>query len=393
MLALPPEAVGPRLAQELDRVASREEIAAQSRLAAAVGLVPAGLDLRAEMLRMQSGSVAGFFTPLDRTLFVVAGADGMLPDDAGFQSVVVHELAHALQAVHSSLPDVTLGLRDHDDLAFALASVLEGDATWSMLRDESLQDGLAQRGAEEVALGFEELIAESEALGTPRWLRESFLRPYALGYAQALEHVERDGPAGLDAWLAEPPLSSRELMHGGEPLELVWLPVDARGVAPDVRCRPTAANTYGEVGLQVALREAGLLDDEPGAQGEDGLLRGDLVAWRADRAMLLDCPDGSALAWLVQLDVEQAEEASRERLFDALADLATHLELRFDREGARALLSRGLEPGGRGRLLALPEQRHADLASYLESRPEILEHVRWLRRPRIELRWPPALAR
>ena len=105
--------------------------------------------------------------------------------------------------------------------------------------------------------------------------------------------------------------------------------------------------------------------------------------------MLLSCPAGPALAWLIQLDLEGASEASSSRLFEALSELASGLGLRFDRDGARALLSEGLEPGGRERLLAVSERRFPDLASYLQARPQILERVRRLRRPRFEIRWPP----
>jgi hypothetical protein len=372
--SLPPEAVASRLAEEIDRVAAPAEIAAQSQLAVALGLLPEGADLRTEMLRMQSDSVAGFFTPVDRTLYVVEG-DGSLTGTLGFQSVVVHELVHALQAAHSNLPDITLGIADHDDLSFALAAVLEGGATWAMLRDESSQDGLAQRRVGEVASGFDELVAEAEALGTPRWLREAFLRPYALGYALAVERTADDGTAGLDALLASPPLSSRELLHAEAPRAMTWLPVDPRGVAPDVACRKTAANTYGEVGLRVALEEAGLAE-AAASSGADG--------WVADRALGLDCPDGFAVVWLLQLEDE--DEAGE--LASLIAELASSKQLRVEQSGNRVLLSAGLEPSGRERLLALEAEQHADLAAYLEARPDILARVRSLRRPRFRILGP-----
>ena len=185
------------------------ELARDEALAKALGLLPVDADLRTTLLAWQSQSVAGFYPPSTRRLFVVEGAGAAGGgEEAG---VLVHELGHALQDEHTRLLEARIGIQSNDDLQFALGAFLEGDALWTELRDEALTTGFPQSSGAEFAARF--FVDAPDGAGVPRILRETFLRQYPLGYGLAAELVERGGVAALTAALMDPPLSSEELLH------------------------------------------------------------------------------------------------------------------------------------------------------------------------------------
>jgi hypothetical protein len=364
-----PRRVRTLLAEELDAGLAREDFARAEAVAGAVGLLPDGIDLRATILELQTGAIAGFYTPLRRRLYVVH--DGWvrrsLPPELA--AVAVHELVHALQAAHTPLREVLLGLDDPDDLAFAIGALLEGDALLAALRDREAGEGLAPPSAAELASGFR--LDEAPGAGLPRFLRESFLLQYPLGYAIAQASAQRGGPEALDAALRDPPLSSEELLHSERYLEsrtpLAFLELAPASVGAGPACRFVGANTFGELGLRAWAAERGA-PEERAAIAADG--------WDGDRAVVLDCGGRPAFAWLVQLDSEgDAVEVASVAAAGAPGDLSPSVE----REGRRVLLARGLAPPARRAALAAPEQRFARLDAYLAARPEVLARARAVR--------------
>jgi hypothetical protein len=351
------------LARELDRQTPADRMRNEEALAKTLGFLPADADLRALILSWSAQAVAGFYTRSGGRLYVVKGASGAGSGDGG--AVLVHELAHALQDQHTPLITVTMGLRANDDLVFALGAFLEGDALFTELRDEAERSGFPQPTGAEFVSRFDHDAPEGE--GVPRLLREAFLRQYPLGYSLSSELVSRGGVAALTAALDDPPLTSEELIHPERYLErsrrrpLALFPEASDAFAPE--CESVVSTSYGELGLGVWLGEMGLA--EPAARAAaDG--------WDADRAWLLDCGHGRALAWLIQLDTEpEAAElhaaALRGNRPDSLADA------QIEQESRRVLLSVGLGESARRVLLnGLPLERYDGLRALLRERPEIL---------------------
>jgi hypothetical protein len=358
------------LAGEIDGAYGPDEFHRAEQLESALGLLPPGVSLRRALLELQTGTIAGFYTPLRRRLYVVYDGPrgGPLPPETA--AVAVHELVHALQAAHTPLLDVLLGLDDHDDLAFAIGSLLEGDALWAAYRDQRWSGGGEPPSAADFAAELRSEDFEAVAADAPRLLRESFLLQYPLGYTIAADRAARGGTAALDAALRNPPLSSEELLHPAAYLEgaprqpLPWLRIEPEAVGLP-SCRARASNAFGELGLRVFGEERGA-SPERAQQAAEG--------WDGDRAMLLECGGGTAFAWLLQFDgVPDADE------FAALAAAAPLPGLELERAGRRVLLVRGLDEPARRTLLAAPEERFADLAAYLAARPLVLERAARLR--------------
>jgi hypothetical protein len=200
------------------------------------------------------------------------------------------------------------------------------------------------------------------------------LRQYPLGYALSHELVSRGGVAALTAALDDPPLTSEELIHPERYLErsrrhpLALFPEASDAFARE--CQTVASTSYGELGLGVWLGEMGLAEPEARAAAD---------GWDADRAWLLDCPDGRALAWLIQLDSEEeAAElhatALRRNGPDSLPDAA------LEQQARRVLLSVGLgEMARRVLLFDLALERYDGLRALLRERPEILLRAKAVR--------------
>jgi hypothetical protein len=372
-----PDAVPALLEAELDSTTPPAQLARDEALAKALGLLPPGADLRSTLLTWQSQSVAGFYAPATRRLYVVEGAGAAGGGEEG--GVLVHELAHALQDQHTRLLEARIGVQSNDDLQFALGAFLEGDALWTELRDEALTRGFPQSTGAEFAARF--FVDAPDGAGVPRILRESFLRQYPLGYGLASELVERGGVAALTAALLDPPLSSEELLHRERYLTpsarrpLALFPEAAEPFAPEAGCDLLASSSFGELGVGVWLREGGL-DETEAERGADG--------WDGDRAWLLDCARGTVVAWLIQLDGErdarELEALARRAGWPARSDHAAPSGI--ERSGVRVLLYAGLDPAGRRFLLErLVAERYAGLAALLRERPEILERAGRQREP------------
>jgi hypothetical protein len=364
------------LAESIGRVYTPELRRTDQLVKKALGLLPADADLWEALLTFHSDAVAGFYAPLDGQLYVVGDpgrqtGEALLDRDVG--QVLVHELVHALQAIHADLIDVTLGLVDHDDLAFALGALLEGDATWAEYRDDALSYGLAMPRPEQVASDFEGHLSGGPHPEVPRLVREGLVLPYPAGYALVTQIVDAGGVAALDAALVDPPLSSEEVLHPERYLDpsgrgpLLFLQLETERLAPSSECTTVGTNSFGEFGLRIWAQERGM--ERPAAVDA-------AAGWDADRAVVFDCPTGPAFAWLIQFG-----STAKAREFAETARGLARPSTRVDGFGARVLLSANLVQGGRDAALFATETRiYRDLSEYLDARPEILERTRKLRR-------------
>ncbi len=374
---LPPEDLARALRRELDLALPPDLARGDVALKEAVGLLPPGVDLRAAVLGFQERAVVGYYTPLERRLYVVERPRASLPHETAL--VAVHELVHALQDDNTPLLGVLMGLTEHDDLAFALGALVEGDATWASFRWEEATQGLPPLPAEQLAEDFGVEWAEAAHGATPRWLREVFLLQYPLGYELVTRLVEAGGVAALDAALADPPLTSEELLHPERYLEprrrrpRLELALESRP-PPGAGCRRLAANGFGEIGLAIWARERGL-DAATSRRLAEG--------WAADRAVAWRCPEGRRFAWLLEFDDADAAERFARAAQPLLADLAAgsvrSAPARLDAAGRRVLLSAGLPDADRTERLAVATRAFASLEEFLAAHPEVLERSRALR--------------
>ncbi len=278
---------------EVEEVFDPEYVTAYRDAYAALGLLPADIDLLETVLALQEEQLVGLYSVARKTLYVVVKR----PGEQGPPMIIVHELVHALQHQHFARTVVILqGLQHNDDVVSALSAAVEGDASLTMLAvdenfaaDRSVETAEQFRNAMLVDLEFPTgVLAE-----VPRLLRISLIAPYAYGVVLAAERFTEEGTAGLDALIGDPPLSTVPFLFPGaeESVDFVRLPLSwIESEVEPLGCELGHHNVAGALTLRVFFEEFA-----PGLDG-DPFLR----AWRGDRFLHLRCPQGSRVIWLLR---------------------------------------------------------------------------------------------
>jgi len=193
----------------------------------ALQLVDAGkTDLVGSMLDLYESQVLAFYDPLTHTYFAIdklpSAAAGMGDSDMLRESVVIHELTHALQDQRFRAGARDLALQKDTDGGLAFHALLEGEATLVMI------DYVLDRAGQKLddILGNPEVLSMlTSSLGaadktidssTPRYFAESLKFPYAEGLKLVIEGYRRGGWKMVDRMDENPPRSTREVLHPAE---------------------------------------------------------------------------------------------------------------------------------------------------------------------------------
>ena len=272
------------LRQKLAQQVPDQEFGDTSISLAALGLLPAGLDLKKTYLDLLGEQIGAFYDQHTAELFTFSGQ----PLENGQNRVILaHELTHALEDQHFQLSRLPLEAKGNDDRALAASALVEGDATLVMSR-YMLADLSAASLKDTLAGSFKADMRQIAS--APRYLRESLLFPYLRGqeFCQALY---RDG--GWDALAAafqHPPESTAEILHPDRFLTRVGKPSAAVKLTGGVLLGETSIgnNVLGEFGVRQFLTR--WLKDEAEA---DGIAAG----WQADRYVVYGDAKASSFLW------------------------------------------------------------------------------------------------
>jgi len=274
------------LQADFDRQNPAAAIAIGERTLIALGFLPRGSSLRALVLALQTGQVAGYYSPTEKQLFVVSRSGGVGPTQ---QSTYAHEFTHELEDQHFDLKSLGLQAADQGDRSLARLALVEGDAVsaqYSWMQQHFGPDDLAQllKDAQDPAA----LAALNNA---PPYLRDTALFPYTAGLAFVQGLLQTGGYKAVNAAFAKPPDSTEQIIHpdkyaaGEKPIAVV--------LASDLASRmgagwsATGQDTLGELLLRLWLSEAGIASN----------LASDAAAgWGGDRLVLLEGPAGDAVA-------------------------------------------------------------------------------------------------
>ena len=256
-----------------------------------LGVVPDSEDVVGLLTKLLTEQVVGFYDPKSKTLYVVEGRSGVERE-----TVIRHELTHALQDPYVNLDSIQNLLGD-DDRVEAAQAVFEGHATVMMIGNAART--IAWDRARE---GIRDARASNPIFSAaPAFLAEGLLFPY-LGGAEFVRSAMGDGATSAQL-LAELPTSTSQVLHRER-----W---GAKGNAAEVvRFAAPAGlsiryqNSFGEFETRLILAQ--LLDDvargAKAARGHDG-----------DRYAVIAMPDGDGFAWVnvwdTPLDAEEFAEA------------------------------------------------------------------------------------
>lgn len=185
-------------------------------------------DLVGGMLDLYQSQVLAFYDPLTHTYFALkdlppAAAElGATGGDLLQQSVVVHELTHALQDQNFAAGVRDLALQKDTDAALAYHSVLEGEATLVMMAwmaDKVGQPMSALIDNDSLLTGITSAANSDKSMSdaAPRYFVEELKFPYVEGLRFVVAAYKHGGGwKGVDAVHAHPPRSTREILHPEE---------------------------------------------------------------------------------------------------------------------------------------------------------------------------------
>jgi hypothetical protein len=186
-----------------------KEIEQATGLMRALGLIEGDVDLFDTSNELNSKGMIGFYSYDDERLRV--RGTKLTP---AVQSVLVHELTHALQDQTFDLGDRLEELREADDAnssatAEGFDALVEGDARriegkWRDSLTEKQQKAL-DKEQNEGAQGF-----EAEAKGIPEVLKTMMQAPYDLGTALLAVAVEQGGQRAVDDLFRSPPSTEEQ---------------------------------------------------------------------------------------------------------------------------------------------------------------------------------------
>lgn len=179
-------------------------------------------DVVPKLISLYESQVLAFYDAQTHTYFSIRQLPAAAQElDGGAmleETVVVHELTHALQDQLFGIGEKDFALRADTDASLAYHALLEGEASLVMLAHVIEKGGAdfdalvkqdALVNAFMAAAGADKSIDSS----TPRYFAESLKFPYIDGLRFVIEAYRRGGWKELDRVHADPPRSSREILH------------------------------------------------------------------------------------------------------------------------------------------------------------------------------------
>ena len=198
----------------------------------ALQLVDGTGDVLAPMLKLYDAQVIAYYDPITHVYTSVrqpppslAGIDAATLEDV----VAVHELTHALQDQIFDAGKRDQALQRDTDANLAYHALLEGEASLVMLA--ALGDKMGQKLDDVVkndmlvsALGSAAVADQSIPEGTPKYFVEELKLPYIQGLQLVIDGYRRGGWNEIDRMHADPPRSTRELLHDSEYFDRIGSP-------------------------------------------------------------------------------------------------------------------------------------------------------------------------
>ncbi len=297
--------------KELSRVYREEDFERIQTCLFYLGAIPENLQIQQMLLAMIGEQVAGLYDPLSKEMKVV----GDLSLEVGLVQVILeHELTHALTDQHFDLKSLPIEDIHNDDRALAALSLVEGDATLSMM--EYAKNLGVQSSFSAVLISL--FMDQQSFYSAPPFYQGWLMFPYLGGEMFLLDLMKSHGVEGdrlmpkerfngfdwkvVDHLYRHPPVSTEQVLHPEKYTGNPDLPA-----APTDRFLATAKsggwevvweNTLGEFLIRTLFEQTLRLPEaNRAAQG-----------WGGDRYYLLNRGDQEILVWSTVWDTLQESE-------------------------------------------------------------------------------------
>lgn len=198
-------------------------------------------DLTDKLLDLYQSQVLAFYDPTKHTYFDITELPDAVKDSVSPEllkkSVAVHELTHALQDQYFDIGTKDDALREDWDGQLAYHSVIEGEASLVMI---GWMLGEAGQSLDSIVKNDMLLNAMTEGAAAektidpaaPRYFVESLKFPYLDGLRFVIAAYKRGGWKELDRIDANPPRTTREILHPEEYFARTFTPHKFDGAEP-----------------------------------------------------------------------------------------------------------------------------------------------------------------
>ena len=181
-------------------------------------------DVADKMFALYDSQVLAFYDPTSHTYFAIRQLPEALagvPDSSALkESVVLHELTHALQDQRFDATARDKALQHDTDGELAYHALLEGEATLVMLESLLEKSGqpFDQAVKSDMLLGMGAMAAADESIapGVPKYFVESLKFPYIDGLKLVVLAYRKGGWKEVDHLHSNPPRTTREVLHPEE---------------------------------------------------------------------------------------------------------------------------------------------------------------------------------
>ena len=307
------------MAEELTRDYPEPQMRLMDRSLKVLGFAPSTLDLKETLLNLLTEEVGGFYNPRTKEMFLIREDPvkrsllarllmGPEFDPREQRVTLAHEMAHALADQHFDLLELFELTKGNDDLALAVTSLIEGEATVVMLGElletDDSSELLVDLPPERIDAMFRlvswiaPFTSGRTFRSSPKILRESLIFPYHKGTVFVLHLTNQGGWGAVNTAFGQPPLSTEQILHpekylGPEPdwPTAVELPKLAEQLGDSWSA--LGGNVLGEMQIQI------LLENIPGAQQA-------AAGWDGDRYEVFEHEDGRlAVGWYSTWDSDE----------------------------------------------------------------------------------------
>ncbi|HEY0371730.1 MAG TPA: hypothetical protein VGD79_06990 [Thermoanaerobaculia bacterium] len=181
-----------------------------------------------KLLSLYESQVLAFYDPQSHTYYSIKQLPKLPPETAKLvdpktleETVMVHELTHALQDQTFGLSAKEKALMTDTDGNMAYHAVLEGEAVLVMVAHMLQKSGvdIDEVIKDDAMLGMISSAAQAEQMidpSTPRYFAEMLKFPYLDGLKFVIAAYRRGGWTELDKVHANPPRTTREVLHPEE---------------------------------------------------------------------------------------------------------------------------------------------------------------------------------
>lgn len=306
-----------------------EELDKSTKLLVKLGLVKPETDLKKLMIEVMTEQVAGLYDPEEKELCLMEGTmEGPMQEVA-----LAHEIFHALQDQYYSIDSMMKVIRHDDDLALAVNSIIEGEATLGGFEPMFEKQGgsiisipmdLGQMIRQQARMA-QEMQPDSALAKAPAFIRQTLFFRYAEGasFMQAALRKYKSWKE-LDRVFDNPPMSTEQVMHPQKYFEEIDYPVRIRLPRLHEKLEgdweETYTSTMGEFEISVLLCE--FVGEKIAAVAAEG--------WDGDSYTMIESKEKGGpqiIGWLSVWDTDKDAQEFAEAYAKALAKrFATDLQ-------------------------------------------------------------------